>query len=387
MSEISNNRPDDREGMKVFMILMRHKIFIIVTVALMTAASVVISLILPEWYRAEASIVPPNSSSGLTDNAFGGISSALKDFGLTSLGGSGGEGYSLLVLLESRSLADSLIRIFDLRKVYELEDTLMRDARKMLRDNMDITLEREGNYTVSILDKDPVRAAKMVNTFVRLANNLSMQMFRKETRDNLQYAEKRLEAIDSTIAAISDTLIKFSQKHEIYSPEDQAQAISGAISEIKAQEINYEIQYNFYRNKYGEEDPNTQMLKELLDQAKKKTREITGQPGFAGNFALNEASEVMVQYMRLLAELETYTKVKALLTPSVEKTRIDMHNQPRYLYVLDSATVPEKKYLPKRSLIVAGTFAGSAVISVLMVLAMHGFRVFKENYQEYKQNV
>ncbi len=377
----------DFDSLKTLMVLMKHKIFILTFVLLATAAAVVISLNLPNWYRATANVVPPNTENIMNQKSFGGIGSALKDFGLTKLGGSsGGENYTFMAILDSRSLKDSLIKIFNLMQVYEIEDSSMEITRAELNNNMDITLEVEGNYTISFLDTDPERAAKMANTFVELANELSMKMFHAEIEDNLAYAEKRLLAIDSTLKVVADSLSRFSKKHQIFSPLEQAQAISVSLAEFKAQEIQYDMMYEFYKKKYGDSDPYTIMQKEMLDQVRNKIREIQFKPGFAGNFPLDEASQVGYEYLRLYTDFETLSKVKAMLTPSFEKAKIDQNSKSRYLYVMDEARAPEKKDKPKRSLIVAGTFAGSFVLAVLMVLTIHSIRVARKKYKEFKSS-
>ena len=48
------------------------------------------------------------------------------------------------------------------------------------------------------------------------------------------------------------------------------------------------------------------MQKQMLDETKKNINEAKKRPGFAGNFALNDASEVGVEYARLLVDFETY---------------------------------------------------------------------------------
>ena len=175
-------------------LLYKYKKTIIIVVVIATIASVIISLLLPNWYASTSSLIPPKQSSSLIQGALGNISSALKDFGLTKMGGSGGgaEQYSFLVVLESRTVKDSIIKLFNLPKRYEIEEYIMTNTRKELESNIEITYESEGNYTITIWDKDPDTAAAMVKAYIDIANGIGKDIFNRDARNNRMHLEKRL---------------------------------------------------------------------------------------------------------------------------------------------------------------------------------------------------
>ena len=76
--------------------------------------SVILSLMLPNWYMATTNVVPPSQDDSGLSSAVSGISSALREFGLSKLSGSsGGETYSFIVILQSRTVVDSMIKHFN----------------------------------------------------------------------------------------------------------------------------------------------------------------------------------------------------------------------------------------------------------------------------------
>jgi tyrosine-protein kinase Etk/Wzc len=375
MNTTSENTSKQEGAIYFFSILLRYKVFIIITVIIITAASVIISLIMPKWYAATANVVHPQHSGSAFEGAIGNITSKLKDFGLGKLGGSGGGStYDFIVVLESRSLKDSLINRFDLMTVYEIEDSLMYKVRKELDGNMEISLEKEGNYLITIYDKSPERAAQMTNTMIEIANDIAKDKFNYEASLNRQYLENRLIITDSILIAIGDKLGKYSSDYMIISPEDQAAAISDAMIELRANILSQEMMYEMIVNKYGEDDQMAIIQKKLVGRLKQQLKDAENKPGFAGDFSIKELSKVGIPFMQLLAEYETFTKVKAFLLPMLEEARINEVRNTKNLLVLDDAIVPEKKERPKRMVIVLGAFVGSLALSILVVFLLQGYK-------------
>jgi uncharacterized protein involved in exopolysaccharide biosynthesis len=120
----------------------------------------------------------------------------------------------------------------------------------------------------------------------------------------------------------------------------------------------------------------------MVDELRKKLEEAQQKPGFAGNFALSDATSVGLEYMRLYAEIETLTKVKLFLVPLLEEARLNEVRQKQALYIVDPPTLAEKKSRPKRSFIVAGAALGSFVLSILFVILVNSYKNFKKQYKQ-----
>jgi len=387
--ETNNNQTDNKNFDAVFYIalLIKHKIFIIIVTAISCIASVIITLLMPNWYSATVNAVPPKKAIGsLFENAMTNISSTLREFGLTKLGGGQTEGYSYLVLLNSRTVKDSMIIRFDLAKEYDIPDSLHSEILKEFEDNIEIEYETEGNYSITATDKNKNRVAEMANTYINISNNLAEKILHAEATKSREYIEKRLNAVDSTLRNISDSLQKFSRKTFLFSPLDQAKSISTAYADIKAELIQQEIMHELLKNKYGENDPYTQIQKDLIGKIRNKVSEVETKPGFAGNFPLKNATSVGIEYLRLYAEYETFSKVKGFLQPMFEDAKLDESRQTMSLVVVDTAIKPDKKTKPKRSLIVLGATFGGFTLSILMILLLNGYKNINNNYQHFISN-
>jgi tyrosine-protein kinase Etk/Wzc len=378
-----NNSVDKFDGLFLIALLLKYKFLIIIFVILSTVVAGFIAFNMPNWYSSTASLVPPKSSESGVEGLVGNISSALKEFGMTKLGGGSSEGYSFIVILNSRTIKESLIKKFDLAKEYEIPDTMKIDIIKTFESNFEVNMEAEGNYTVTIDSKDKYKAVDMVNFYIQQVNSLAEDLFRRETRQNKQHLEERLRLIDSTLAVVSEQLHHFSKESMLFSPLDQAKAVTSAFSDLKAEEIKQEIILELIKNRYGEADPFTQEQKKLIAELKDKYQQFQTQPGFVGNFPLTDAALFATEYLGLYAKYETFIKVKSFLLPMLEQVKLDEKRNIRTLYVVDPPQPADKKSKPKRSLILAGTAFGSFLISVIVILLIHGYINFTRKYKDY----
>lgn len=363
--------PDNNEtryGRYVVRLLVRRKILILAFVLLSTIISAVIAFMLPNEYTAIASAVPPKTSTSTLENMIGGISSTLKDIGLGKLSGKTEGVYSFLVILDSRAVKDSIINKYRFDTLYKIPMGQISKLRETFENNLEISLELEGNYTISFTDKDPIRAANVANDYILVANSIAQQLMQEEAKFNRSYLEQRLKGIEETLNKVVDSLQKFSQEKLIFAPLEQSKAISISYTDLKANKMAQEIIYNLYKTRFGENDPITLSQKTIVDNITQKLYEFENKPGFVGNYPLKSSAKVGSDFLRLYAEFETYTKVKSFLLPVLEETKLNEYRKFQYLIFLDKATPPDTKSRPKRSIIIAGTFFGSFILISFLIV-------------------
>ena len=340
-----------------------------ILIALTTLSGLIafgIAWTLPNWYASTVTFVPPNNANSMISGMMGNVSSALKDLGLGKM--NKGESYSYMVILNSRSLMDTLINSYDLPTEYELPKEDREELYKEFLSNYEVELSPEGNYNVTILSKDKEKAAKMANDVVRIANNISRRMQKAEAETNRSYMDMRLKRTDSILQSIAQELGSFSSNTLVFSPLDQAQAVSEAIATLKASAMKQEIQLEILKNTYGEKDPSTMAAEKLLNEMQSQVYKAENKPGFAGNFALKDGLKVGAKYMKLYTEYEAMSKVKAFLMPMLEQAKLDEIREAPTMYVLDYAKPAFKKSRPKRLTIAAGTSLGVFVLSCLFLI-------------------
>jgi tyrosine-protein kinase Etk/Wzc len=157
----------------------RRKLLILAVSGIAVLATLAVSLLLPKYYTSEAVILATAPETG-------GLSAALSASPLAgalggSLGGLSSPADKILVFLKSRTIAEMVIRRFDLIRVfntsawdreknsweYPARPPLMEDAvKKLLKKVTSFKKSKEGAITIKVEWKDPKLAADMANYYV-----------------------------------------------------------------------------------------------------------------------------------------------------------------------------------------------------------------------------
>ena len=362
--------------------LFRFKWLVLGLTLVTTVGVYVYARTLPEYFKATVNCVPPSSDVGGLGSALGGISSTLKDIGLSKLGGKSSESYEFITILFTRTIRDSMINRFDLVKEYEMEEQPMKDVRSEFEDNLEVNLHTEGNYEISIWSRDPHKAVTMCDAFVSYANDITNHIQRAEAEKSASYLEIRLTVMDSALSALTDSLGRYSRNYRLFSPLDQASASAKALAESKGELLKQETILGLLEHNYGANDPQVRSTKVLVEQLRVQFEKSQTQKGFAGNFALTDAATIGARYMLIFAEFEAYTKLKAFLLPSLEQARLDMHKSAPSLIVIDEPIPAEKRDRPKRLFMAAGTGLGVLILSLLFLLAKRGWNSMMQHRNE-----
>lgn len=355
---------------------LRKKWWIILSISVVVGVGTYLyTLTLPPYYKSTANCVPPKQDQNSLAGALGAAGAALKDFGLTKLAGAkSGESYDFIVLLYSRGIRDSLIKQYKLVEEYEMQGVPMSKVRGVLESNIEIVLTMEGNYEISIWSKDPNKSVQMCNSFIELVNQLSNTIVRSEATRSTAYLEKRISNLDSTLATIADSLVRYNKDYLIFSPTDQLQAGAKAITETQTNMLKQEMMLGLLEENYGINDPQVKAQRLLVNQLKSKLEDVKNSPGVFGDLSLREGASVSVNFLRLFAEYEAYSKLKAFMYPTLEQTRMDMQRSAPSLIILDPAIPAEEKDKPQRSLITASFAVGSGTLTIMILILIFAFQ-------------
>ncbi|MBK7630776.1 MAG: hypothetical protein IPJ23_08740 [Ignavibacteriales bacterium] len=380
------NNPAEVKSKKIedlLIILVKYRKIIFINVLIITIAAVIISLMIPNRYTATASFISPKKKGGLFGD-IAGFSSTIKDLSKT-LGGRLGtvsdEAYNYLVILQSRTASEKVIKKFNLREIYEIDnDKPYEDVIKALENNVSFNIEDEGNIVVSVTDELPKRAAEMANFYVQILNEISLELNVTESRNNREFIEKRFLQVQSDIVILEDSLKNFSKKYNVLEMKEQMKAAITVAAEIQAKAEVAKIERDLLKMNFGDDNP-------LVLQADLKVKEINKRLSsmkFGENENLRSSlnlfipfenvPETGILYIRLMRDYEIQNKLLEFIYPIYEQAKIEEQKNLPVVLVVDKAISPEKKSSPKRSLIVFGAFLISFFFSL-------GYVLIKESYK------
>jgi len=369
-------------------LLQRHKRLILFTTILVTAATAIYLFgFAKSWYKAEANVVPARKSGGgLLESLGSGISSTIKDLGMSQIAGKNkGEGYSPIALIASREVQEKLVKEFGFMKIYETET--MEDALKEFGSHASSDVLEEGNISVSFEDTDPIRAATVANRLVDELNGVNSKLAMDEAKFNRTFIELRYNKLLSDLDTSEQALGAFQKKYGVYELKTQAQAQLTALGILEQQEYATELQLSDAQQLYGSEAAETNVLRSNLEDIKQKLENLkTGMDKNASSYfvPMNVMPDVALQYLRLTREVEIQSKLKAFMLPSYEQAKLDETKQSLAYLTLDKAIPPKHKSRPKRSLQLLIMLLGSFAISCLAVMGWAYYRHATERFRKDK---
>lgn len=391
------NSPDKEKSKKIedlLIVLIKYRRSIFINVLLITIAAVIISLIIPNRYTATSSFISPKKKGGLFGD-IAGFSSTIKDLS-KSLGGRLGtvsdEAYNYLVILQSRTASEKVIKKFNLREVYEIDkDKPYEDVIKELESNVDFNIEDEGNIVISVNDEVPKRAAEMANYYVDILNEMSVKLGVTESRNNREFIEKRFIQAQTDIANIEDSLESFSKKYNVMALEEQMKAAIEVAAEVKAQLEIAKLEQAILLKNYGSENPVVQESELKVTELNKQLANLKFGEDKNLKSSLNlfvpfeKVPETGIMYVRLMRDYEIQNKLLEFIYPIYEQAKIEENKDMPVVLVIDEAKTPQKKSSPKRMLIVIGAFLISFFFSLGYVLIKESYKTVQLDEERFKK--
>src|SRR4030042_4876399 len=171
----------------------KYRKFLFCLVFISTIGATTYALLAPKWYKSVASVLPAERTDFLS--SLRGLNNLVKNFSATGGGLSAltslDESDKYVAIVKSATVRDDVIRKFDLRNVYDLEDDYYEKVIKEYESNVEIEIADEGNLTVTVYDKDPQRAADMANFMMERLNDINTELSITTAKANREFIEKR----------------------------------------------------------------------------------------------------------------------------------------------------------------------------------------------------
>jgi len=385
LDEPMNGRPEGGYFFDYLYVLVKRRKLILRTVFATAILSAAMTLLMPSWYAATASLMPPKRPGGLMSLLEGGVGSVLKNLPGLSGSLSSQQGYSYMAILQSRTAMERVVQKFDLVKVYDISKNSTEKAVKRLRDNAEFDVATEGNILITVYDKDPQRAADMANYFIDLLNNLSVELGTTEARGNREFIERRYLQNVQDLKGAEDSMKVFQQKYGIYALPEQTESAIKAAAELKSESMAREVELGIAQRSFGEDNPKTEALRVQLAELNKKLQELkygTADWYKAQSLSLfvpfKDVPELGTEYVRRYRELQIQNRLMEFILPLYEQAKIDEHKDTPVVLVLDRAIPPERKAKPKRTLIVL-------VLTTLALMTATAWAFVAEIYDREKE--
>ena len=359
-------------------VLLKWRGLIFALTTLVAILSIIISLMMPVWYRAETRLLSPESSG--TNPLAAALSSNLSAAASALLRGSGGDFYRYISILSSRTMLEKVVDEFDLVTVYETADSKFprSAAIKMLAENVDFPIDNEYEFlSITVYDLDPQRAADIANFLVEELNIRNQELAAQDASNYRSFVENRYNESIQTLDSLKNTSQQFQEQYGVFDLENQAEVFLDQLAAIRTEEIALEIEYEALKAQYGPENSRVRTALSAFRTARLKSQQALDGKEKVFPVAQSEFPAVFREFIDLEQELLIQKNILELIAPLYEQARFQEERKFQAVQVVDAAIPPERKAKPKRSIIVIGATMSAFLIAILFVL---GFEWWRSNY-------
>jgi tyrosine-protein kinase Etk/Wzc len=350
---------DEINLLDLLIVLLKRKRLILGITFISALITAIVSLIMPPVYRAETSLLPPQPSSSMALQALSQLAGGAAGIGAEILGiKTPADLYA--GLLKSNTVLDRIIDRFKLMELYKCK--YRTDARKRLLDNIQVSVDKKSNIiTISVEDKDPLRAAQMANAFVEELKALTKGLAITEASQRRLFFEEQLKDTKLALIKAEEDLKKFQEKTGAIKVEEQAKAVIEGIATLRAQIAAKEVEIKVMKTYSTPYNPDLQRAEEALRAMKAELQKLEAKEGKTPDplMPTGRMPEVGMEYLRKLRELKFNETLYELLLKGYETARLDEARDAVVIQVVDKPIPPDKRAKPKRTLMVlVATFTG-----------------------------
>ena len=363
-----------------FLTVLAEKKRLILQVTLGTVVlAIVVSLLLPSWYTAKVTLLPPQQNSSLG----AALSSQLGSLGgMAALAGGGALGLKnpnemYIAMLKSRTVEDAMIQRY--RLMDEYGKRYPSDARKAFEKHSSAdVVGKDGLIHITVEDRDPVRAAELANGYVAQFRNLSEHLAITEAGQRRLFFEHQLEDAKNNLATAEEALKETQQKTGLIQLDSQARALIQSAATLRAQIAAKEVQIHAIKTYATGENAQVVQAQSELQGLQTQLARLSGTSEGGDELIVpkGKVPESGLQYVRKVRDVKYYETIFEILARQFEMAKLDEARQGAVIQVVDTAVPPDKRSFPRRTVIVLAAMLLGLLMGTLWALFQTAYRNF-----------
>ena len=354
----------------IFSILWKYRKLILLTNTTVFIISIIISLLLPKWYRGSITFI-------VNDDATNPMMSSIANALPFNLMGNINEKVELYKnLITSRRILDSMDSLYNLQDLYDIDNR--QKFYTALKSDIEIRVNDDNTITLNFYYKeDAEQAAIIANRIFKELSDLSLEL-NSEKNNNLRI--HLTNSYDLTIKRLREAekkLTHFQVTNQIYDIEAQIKLIINTLTELEINKIQTEIQMLFLKENLAQNNQEVQALQNKISIIQEKINEFKYSSS-PNDLSLSQLPEKSVEYMNLFRDVKVYNKVLEFLIPQLENARIEEIKTASDIQLIDAAIAEDYKAKPKRIAVIF-TITFLFFILLLLIILLHNY--YLENKQ------
>ncbi len=355
----------DPAGVRLVSLLWTWRKFLVWNVLGVMVVAAGVALLMPNWYRAKATILPPKDEASFLPRGAMDLLVGLGPVGFATAGLGSTGSQQLAAVLRSRSLADVVILKENLVEHYDL-DTLPK-ARRAFIDLYSVEIDADGMVVVQIPDKDRYKAASIVNTALAALDSINQSLSTGTAAATRRFVESRLAEVEIELRAAEDSTRAFQERYGTIAIEEQLAVLIQNLARLRVERLKQEMDLALLSEQTGADSKREAAAREKIEMIDRQIDAAESSGDSAASLSAGNAPRLAMESIRLLRQVTVYDQLYQFLRQSLEQAKIDERRDIPTFTVLDPAIPPDRKWRPMRTFIVLGS---GATAFLLLALAL-----------------
>jgi len=367
----------------LLIVLAERRRTILYVTAAFAIVSAIASLLLPVWYTADVTLLPPQQNSSLGSA----IASQLGSLGSMAALAGGGGGLNLknpndmyVAMLKSQTVEDGMVQAFGLEREYHAKR--LSDARKAFEKHATVDGSgKDGLIHIAVEARNPDRAMQMANGYVDEYRKLSEHLAVTEAQQRALFFQQQLEQAKDSLANAEVAMQRTEQTTGLIEIDSQAKALIASAASLRAEIAAKEVQIQAMQTFASGGNAQLIQAQQELESMRAQLAKLGGDEDNPNALIMpkGKLTEAGLEYVRKLRDVKYYETMFDILARQFEIAKLDEAKEGSIIQVVDPAIRPDRRSSPKRTIIVlVSTFAG-LVIAVLIALAQAAWARLKED--------
>jgi tyrosine-protein kinase Etk/Wzc len=361
----------------LFQTLIRGKKTILRIVGTAFVLAIVVAYLLPVKYTSTVSFIPPSLGGGSSmAAALAGQLSALGGGDLLGAGKTSGDLYA--GILASRSVQSELVKKYHLQDVYKVKRE--SDAEKDLASNTSTVVDVKSTIvTVAVSDRRQDRAQELANAYMDALRETNGRLALGQSSQRRLFFEDQLAKEKDDLEDAEVDLKKTEEESGLIAPTGQTEAEIRSIAELQAEVAVRQVQLAALRDSATEQNPQVVRLHSEIDDLQGQLARMQKGNGASSvtSIPTSKVPALQLEYVRKTREVKYHEALFEMLSRQFEAARLDEARDAPLVQVLDSASYPDVKSSPKRSLIVLGALVLGLIAGCIWVLVREPLRALR----------
>jgi tyrosine-protein kinase Etk/Wzc len=330
-----------------------------------TILAVVVAYVLPVEYTSTVSFIPPSINSP-GSSLSSSIAGQLSTLGASDLLSTKSPGDLYAGILRSRSIAETLIKRFDLMRLYRVKK--MSVAEKKLAADTEVTVDaKTGIIALGVTARTPQLAHDIADGYMDALHNTNGRLALTQASQRRLFFGQQLDQEKNALEDAEVELRKTEEQTGLIAPSGQTETEIRTIAETQAQIAVRKVELAALRQSATDQNPQVIRLQSEIGDLEGQLATLQKGRGGDSGFTIptSKVPQVQLDYVRKEREVKYHEALFEMLSRQYEAARLDEARDAPMVQVLDPPSWPDTKSSPRRMLIaVAGLLAGLLLGSI-----------------------